>query len=572
MARAKLAKVSVEKLKKEIGRRRRALAIFTARRGTSSFQIDELEALGAVRTAVSCGEKAGGRIVILIAALLAAGTAFASDSHVAEAVRPLLLEKAGEERMLPERILGASAEATTEHLMSDPAKVAAIKSVAPALVRFPGGSQSNFYNWRIGQIEVEVSPENSKYMHFWANAAANIRRGIPEGTSIEEYADFGKRIGAEIVLVPNLETSTVADQVAWFRRMKEEGIVPRYIELGNEFWIAMGYDPDSLKRWPDEPSSMEIMKRYADALRPFLPPGAKLAVQASGAEFHNLPAHPIGWRNKRLRQWDNDLKPAPWFDAVTIHLYPRTNQLMGETDASAGFKDPAQSIRLFHALMAHADEGTDRALDDVIRRVPGKEIWVTEWNTRGGDYEQLEQPAPGMMAQLVARTIFAYLRHPEVTMSLFFTLNFHHRITRNVFAGSDSGGFELTPLTVALKWLDEAANGGANYQRFVEPGARVIPGGGKVNEGYRAVEAGLFRAPGVTTLIIQNCSPEPRSFAIPESFSGQPPSEIQTLSTPRLASDEWSDPIRRPIEPGAAVQIPPWSLTRVLWTKHALNE
>jgi hypothetical protein len=491
----------------------------------------------------------------------------ASNSPAPQPPRPLLLEKVGEERALPERILGASAEGLIERLITEPAKLAAVKAVAPAFVRFPGGSQSNFYDWRSGQIEIEETPQSSNYVRFWARAAANIRRGFPQGVSIEEYSRFSREIGAEIVLVPNLETSTVSEQVEWFRQMRKEGIVPRCIELGNEFWIAMGFDPDSLKRWPDEPSSMKVMKEYAEALRPFLPPGARLAVQAAGAEFHALPAHPVGERNRRLRQWDDDLKPEPWFDAVTIHLYPRVNQLMGTADASEGFRDPQQSVRLFRALMAHADEGVDRALDDISRRLPGKEIWVTEWNTRGGDYETPDEPAPGMMAQLVCRTIFAYLRHREVTMSLFFTLNFGKRITRNVFESDRKGGFELTPLTIALKWLDEAANGGVTYQRLMESNGRIVPGGGKSNEAYREVEAGLFRAGNRTTLIVQNCSAAARSFVIPTPLSGEAPTQVEILSTPELASDVWEAPIRQTVAAAGTVPIPSYSLVRILWTQ-----
>ena len=73
--------------------------------------------------------------------------------------------------------------------------------------------------------------------------------------------------------------------MAWFRQMKAAGIVPRCIELGNEFWIALGFDPDSLKRWPDESTSMRIMKQYCDALRPYFPSDARVAVQSAASAF-----------------------------------------------------------------------------------------------------------------------------------------------------------------------------------------------------------------------------------------------------------------------------------------------
>jgi hypothetical protein len=57
--RPKLAKVSVEQLKKEIGRRQRALPDLIAKRDALNCQIAELELLGAVKPAVRRGRKPG---------------------------------------------------------------------------------------------------------------------------------------------------------------------------------------------------------------------------------------------------------------------------------------------------------------------------------------------------------------------------------------------------------------------------------------------------------------------------------------------------------------------------------
>ena len=61
--------------------------------------------------------------------------------------RPLVVVPAGEARALPERILGASAEPFWDNFLHDPAKAAAIESLHLAYTRFPGGSQSNYYDW-----------------------------------------------------------------------------------------------------------------------------------------------------------------------------------------------------------------------------------------------------------------------------------------------------------------------------------------------------------------------------------------------------------------------------------------
>jgi hypothetical protein len=104
--------------------------------------------------------------------------------------------------------------------------------------------------------------------------------------------------------------------------------VPGHVELGNEFWVAMGRDPDVLRHWPDEPTSMRVMQRYLTAFRAYLPKGAKVAVQATVPLFYGESSS-HGPMIERLRRWNDNLQAEPWFDAVTIHLYPRLNEVVG---------------------------------------------------------------------------------------------------------------------------------------------------------------------------------------------------------------------------------------------------
>jgi hypothetical protein len=50
------------------------------------------------------------------------------------------LEPAGSARQLPQGLCGASSEPMIEHLIGNQAKAAALREIAPALLRFPGGS------------------------------------------------------------------------------------------------------------------------------------------------------------------------------------------------------------------------------------------------------------------------------------------------------------------------------------------------------------------------------------------------------------------------------------------------
>lgn len=484
---------------------------------------------------------------------------------VAACAEPLTLRLEGTPRQLHAPIFGASTTAFYEHLLDNPAKIATLKTMAVGLDRFPGGSDANFYNWRTGLIEVQTYPDSSRYIQFWAKAAASIAREMPHGVTLDQYDDFSRQIGAQVILVPNFESSTVADQVQWFKRLASEGAVPERIELGNEYWVAMGNDPRSLARWPDEPTSMRVMKEYVAALKPYFPPHAKVAVQAASGAL-DIRGGRFG---RRLAQWDEDLRPEPWFDAVTLHLYPRLRDVMGDADAGATPPTPQNALPRLKAMMARADEGVEHVLQSTEQRLPGKEIWITEWNPRGaaaasgrsGD----EPMSPAMEMLAAARMALVFLRHPSVTASLFFMFSFVEGDPHAMFVSDGQGSYAPLPAAAALGWLNEAANAGGSFQRVVQAGAQPVAGGGARAESYFPVEGGLFRSGGRTTLILENASGDAFSFDPAILMPNSQPPRVEFISMPDV-SETAKLPAR--IQAGSAkgiATVAPFSITRITW-------
>jgi hypothetical protein len=480
----------------------------------------------------------------------------------------LSLKPIGKPRPLQGPILGVSTTAFYEHLLDDPVKIAVLKKMSIGLDRFPGGSDANFYNWRTGLIEIQAYPFSSSYVQFWAKAAANIARAKPDGVTFEQYESFSRQIGAQIILVPNLESSSVADQVEWFKRLAGEGIVPQRIELGNEFWVAMGDDPTSLARWPDEPTSMRIMKQYLNALKPYLPANAKVAIQAAAGALDVR----RGKFGQRLRQWDEDLRPEPWFDAVTLHLYPRLREVMGNPDAGITPPTPGNAMARLKAMMARVDEGVERILQDIERRLPGKELWITEWNTRGANTvtqrgNAFEPMSPAMEMLTTTRMALVHLRHPSVTASLFFMYSFRPRDPHAMFVPDGQGSYSPVPTAAALHWLSEAANSGGSFQRLVQEGEHSVAGGGAKNESYFPVEGGLFESPGRTVLLVENVSSTSFSFDPSTLVKGRHPSRAETLAMSDLLNLVRTAAKIETQDPAGPIAIPPFSLTRIVWNK-----
>ena len=128
------------------------------------------------------------------------------------------------------------------------------------------------------------------------------------------------------------------------------------------------------------------------------------------------------------------------------------------------------------------------------------------------DYTQPNPFSPFRTMLLDVKTQLAFLRHPSVTMSLFFMLSFREKHHDKLFVPVSSGSYAATPTGVALSWFCKAANGGSTYRGFVERGGSRIDGGGPRQEDYTPIEAAMFNVKGNATLIIQNASSEPRSL------------------------------------------------------------
>lgn len=114
-----------------------------------------------------------GRIFFMLR-LAAVGFILATAAVPANA-GPLILKSEGKPRHLQGPIFGASTTAFYEHLLDDPVKIAALKTMHIGLDRFSGGSDANFCNWRKGLIEISARSDSSAYVRYPARRFLSAR-------------------------------------------------------------------------------------------------------------------------------------------------------------------------------------------------------------------------------------------------------------------------------------------------------------------------------------------------------------------------------------------------------------
>jgi len=493
------------------------------------------------------------------------GSAVDEEDSKPEPGNTIRLVSTAEERELPRRILGLQAVPFYERLIGNPVKISIAREMAPAFIRFPGGTIGNYYNWRTGQLEVPVETNSSAYTRYIDQVAEFIRGLYPQGISIEQYHEFSQAIDAEIVLVPNLETSTIAEQVAWFRKMKEEGILPRRIELGNEFWVAMVGDPNVLKQWPDVTTAMRVMKDYRDALLPYFAEDTLVAIQAAGSHFfeNNLDGELIPMTH--LKNWDASLSSESWFDAVTLHLYLDVNRVAGPGERA---NLPQNIEEVFPAMMARCDSGLEETLNYIEKRLPGKEIWITEWSGKSGPgvlISEKEGAIYGMNLHLTTRMVMAMLRNKSVTLALYHMLNFSGG-TMSLYTYDTARGryVPIGPATI-LMWFNHAANGGVTYQRLKVEGAKRITSSTTALESYYDIEAALFKKGEKATIIIHNASAANKNLELSHLMGGRLPTKIEVVIANLDEDYSGSIPAVQTVTTGNNLELPPYSVTRLLW-------
>jgi len=481
----------------------------------------------------------------------------------------LHLRQTGAPHRLNQNVLGLNCPVPWDVPHEDPLIVEPLRELAPALLRFPGGTVANFFNWRTGQLEVEEVPNESVYRSYIRSRVPDSHARHPNGAHMQQFAKLAQAVGAEVVLVANLETSTIEDQVDWLQSMRRDGVLPTQIELGNEFYHNMLNDPTSRALFPDYDTTNELTRQYAEAFRRMLDPGAKLAIQASPSRFQFTSPETtstVHYEADRIWHWDEGLRPEPWFDAVTVHPYPSMDGVAGP-GARTRFPDDPEPI--FAALMARVDDGVRRCLDFLIEKVPGKEIWISEWGMGEFGHVLKGEDEPKMTnawVHALSRYMLTALSYPPVrwlTIHALYANGNQWAPLRRL----DEGGYGPWGTFQMLRLFHGSVNGGASYLPVEVDRAIRRGGNGTIpDETFADIAVGLFEREGETHLLVQNATTDTAVLDVEELHIGTP-ARIDAIITPDLTALAYTAPPERRDHSGhLRVELPPYSLQRVTWT------
>jgi hypothetical protein len=387
-----------------------------------------------------------------------------------------------------------------------------LKQLDAGTLRYPGGTEADFFNWRTGD-----STKNPRGYRF----TLSVLQKAYQATRATPIFDLN-------VLAPGHQQSA-ADQVAMLTNAKKLGLPVKYVEIGNELYGGVGQNV-----FHTGAAYGKTVALYVQALQQHFP-GVKVAADAvldpSGA---------------RQQQWNSELlaasaKHPP--DALILHYYPGTTyNPFTAADLPALFGGPYSAIS---------------QLTQVIKKLNGKPIWLTEYNFRG-PWVPKGQRKPNPVQTSYARELYlaAYALMLPRVQRIAMVDNWSALAGGKSFsAWSNPKDPQLTPGGQAVAMIDAAAFGARSTAPITVPWAPMLLDGGPPVLGQAFLRPGkgttavLVNLTGSQQRVVSNYFPHGASY---QQVTGQPTAQQTIAKT-----------LTKGTVTGTRFELPPYSITLV---------
>lgn len=413
------------------------------------------------------------------------------------------------ERELPPDFIGVNEDAhlvTKGDPWSDTALTDAFASLRPGTLRYGGGSQGNYWNWREGRCDTAIDYRRVLVPWWFAGYVDGQKSHTLDNLKIGVEA-----AGAGVVFMLNVVTDnegsrcgTPAYQVAMLRDWRERLAMPlRYVELGNEVpacWQegliclptgSSNADPDATPKYQRVPADYtDDMARWITEIRRQVPGEYDIALAGAASPIPQLYGREIAW-NRDLDAHVADLFGPARADAITIHHYYETGtQRPGATPLGEFVAKGLDSWHwsLDRSLLAYLESPR---WDDV-------DIWVTEFNLDGdgtGNYYDTWDQCLYLMAVL-----------SEMLENDRITLTSYHGAYGGLF-GAITTANRLTRPGYLLQLWGEASHGMTRAEQYAVLSGALPPldAGGA----YPALLAWVFTDGTTRRAIVANLTSQP---------------------------------------------------------------
>jgi alpha-N-arabinofuranosidase len=289
----------------------------------------------------------------------------------------------------------------------DPRLVKMARDLGVTVLRYPGGTYSDYYHWKDG---VGPRPKRPVVKHELGSADESR-----PNFGTDEVLDLAGQIGGEVMITVNAGTGTASEAADWVRYVKDKKPEVRLWEVGNELYIDGGSEfAKAITIGPEKYADRFL--EFARAMRAADP---DIRIAAIGGE--NFGKYAI----VSYRDWNKTLltKAAGEMDLLAVHnAYAPV-----VTDDRAPFEEVYAALFAAPTLIRR----NLQTLEDQIRRYAPEraqhiKLAVTEWspwfhvdwNNRYVDHNKT------LGSALYVGSLFkAFLETPSLEVATFCHLN-----------------------------------------------------------------------------------------------------------------------------------------------------
>lgn len=423
-----------------------------------------------------------------LAAVSAAGLALSAAGYgVASAItQSAVTVRLGASRPLPTGFFGTNYDyAGAPDYVRDAHVPSELAALAPGTLRWPGGTEANYFQWRKGYPQPPAGKPCSK-----DECQTDGFR-----FTLTDLAVAYRRTGAIPIFDLNIMTSALKQQIAMLMAAHRAHKLPiKYVELGNELYLPLA---NYVHAFPTARDYGKAVAADVKALhRAF--PGVLVAAVGSA---DNGSGRAVGW-NAGMR---SEAKGAARPNVITLHDHPVYGKSLTASGLPALFTLPYTSA----ANLARISRS--------FGRTP---TWITEYglslhasNSNPAQYTYANALWESEAAILIAQRV------PDATL-----VNYWSAFGRVVSYSYTASG--RTPVGLAMTWLDQSAHGASTE-------APLLFGGGPTlgPRGDPALVGESFTGKGSRAEIVVNLGGTavsvPTGAAIPpgtrfEQVTGQP--------------------------------------------------
>lgn len=475
---------------------------------------------------------------VLLAAVAVIGCGVSVGPSVAAVPTPssATATLVGSQRSVPSAFFGFNAESLVlpiDARLMDSRALDSKQAVMPgAILRIPGGTPSQWIDWRTGRL---IDAPGSPFSTVDQDGSALTLRG---------WASIVHRTGATPLWDLNVLTSNLSDQLAMLRAAQKLGLPVRYVELGNELW-----DPEApyVARYPTGASYGTAMNPWITAIHRQFP---RAVIAVSGADESDPQLNGGG---PRYLAWNQSLlSTVRGENAIAIHPYWSLPDL----------QPPGSNVEATLTAGQTAWVGFAKSLDTLPR---GLQVWLTEWNQTG----RFTSGGVQIWAQALAVDAFALdtLVDDQVTMSLLHDVvdgakqpqDVSTSVVFPLFTDGSDGSPTLgrTALGYTFPLLVQAMAGEQKVEPLAFPGAPEVGGqAGVVGVALFGRRTGAFMV---------NLNPQPVNVKLPKAFDR--PMKMTALSARATAQPGWvptDHVVTNTVKVQKSVRLPADSVVRLV--------